>query len=145
MAKIKIDTKKLDKAIAQSFRNVSKKIGREMTAVIEDPNEFADLGISNHDIVLSGDLRDSQDESIEDNRAEWEYDPRDRKTGEQYALNVYTGFFAYDNPRNNFYPGRRWPERAMKRVNPVESLAQELRSQGLSATVRLNRIDELPD
>lgn len=131
MGGIKLNLTRLNKAIDNAFAEVVAKCDTEYIAVIEDPNEFADIGLPGQDIILTGALRDSQVVDVQGNKATWQWNPTDPDTGEAYALAVFLGFFAYGG--HKYVPGRRWVFRALKRINPVVLLAEELQKQGITA------------
>lgn len=136
MGGIKLNLNHLNKAIDNAFASVVAKCDSEYIAVIEDPDEFSDLGFDSQDIVLTGALRDSQVVNAQGNKATWEWNPTDPDTGEAYALAVWVGFFAYGG--HKFILGRKWALRALKRVNPAVLLALELQNQGIAARVVRN-------
>ena len=123
--------------IADAFATTIATIDEEMDAVIEDSNEFSDLGFDDQDIVDTGRLRDSkllnvqtEDDGI---TAEWTWNPHDPETGYAYAMAVYAGFNAFGKKQ---IPGRPWPERAIERVDVLKSLATEMKLRGVPAKVR---------
>lgn len=119
--KITIDKSKLNqvlKAVEEGFGDAVAALDKEYIDVIEDPNEFGDLGFRNQDIVDTGRFRDSQ-KVIETRTAhgvdvKWHWNPVDPETGLHYAPHLYTGFAV--GPK--WIPGRPWPERAVKRADP---------------------------
>ncbi len=122
---LKILLNKVDDAFAE----VVTALDHEFEAVINDPNEFGDLGLENQDIVDTGRFRDSQilNISTEGDKtvANFEWNPHSPETGEPYAGRILAGFRAYGHGR--WIPGRDWTERAVRRVDPVEMFEQELK------------------
>ncbi|NER39002.1 MAG: hypothetical protein F6J93_34440 [Oscillatoria sp. SIO1A7] len=120
---LKIKKGMLEKAVLnparKSFKNVVYRLYEENKAVIEDPYEFADIGLTNHDIVWTGRLRDSQTMTIrhdsDSSLASIKWDPVSPETGERYAMKVFVGFFGWSG---RYYPGRDWPDRAVRRSDP---------------------------
>ena len=119
--KITLDKSKLKRvtrAVEEAFGDTVAALDKEFIDVIEDPNEFGDLGFRNQDIVDTGRFRDSQ--SVEDGRAgdvttvKWNWAPVDPETGLAYAPHLYTGFAV----GSKWIQGRPWPERAVKRCDP---------------------------
>ncbi len=51
---------KVLKTVNNAFAEVVTTLGDEFQSVISDPNEFADLGLENQDIVDTGRFKDSQ-------------------------------------------------------------------------------------
>jgi hypothetical protein len=129
-----INLRALDAAINDAFASVVATVSDEMQAVIEDLDEFADVGLSNRDIIDTGRLRDSQVVDVRDGRAEWTFDPHDPATGYPYAAAIYAGFAPYGN-ENAFVPGRNFPERAIDRASAPKALAAELQLRGIDARV----------
>ena len=129
----------LEALVTTEFQETIKGLSEEMRVVISDPQAFADQGFDYQDIVDTGRLRDSQSLTWTNQGAlaTFEWNPVDPDTGEAYAASVYKGFFAYDNP-SAFVPGRKWPEKAVSRYDPVEDLAKRLRAKGLKVTVVVN-------
>lgn len=136
MAKVKINTSELDKAINEAFGKVVADFDVECLKVIEDENEFADVGLPDRDLIDTGRFRDSQIVQVQGNKAEFTWNPTDPETGYAYAMALFVGFFAYGG--HKYVPGRRWVFRALKRVNPVVLLAEELQNQGIAARVVRN-------
>lgn len=130
--------RKFKSAIVESFAAVIETLNDEYDAVIEDLNEFADLGFVDWDIVDTGRLRDSKQldvrtEANGDLNATWDWNPHDPETGYPYAAAVYSGFNAYGK---RYIPGRPWPERAIKRVDIPKALSAEMKLRGVPAKVR---------
>ena len=120
--KITIDKSKLNqvlKAVEEGFGDAVAALDKEYVDVIEDPNEFGDLGFRNQDIVDTGRFRESQ--KVIEERTEhgvevkWHWNPVDPESGYQYAPALYAGYSAFGK---KWIPGRPWPERAVKRVDP---------------------------
>lgn len=137
--KIKLDTNKLNKAIDNAWAEVVARVDTECIAVIEDPNEFSDLGFDQQDIILSGRLRDSQVVDVQGNKAEFTWNPHDPDTGYAYGAALFFGFFAYGG--HKFIPGRKWVLRALRRIDPVVLLVEELQKQGIGAILASNNIE----
>lgn len=120
---------KVLKAVDHAFAEVVTALDNEFHAVIEDPNEFGDLGLENQDIVDTGRFNDSQMLNVSKQGgktvANYEWNPHSPETGEPYAGRILTGFRAYGYGR--WIPGRDWTERAVKRVDLVMMFEQELK------------------
>lgn len=140
---MKLNLNALNQAIDNAFAEVVAKLDTEFIAVIEDPNEFSDLGLDGQDIVLTGRLRDAQVVDVQANKATWEWNPTDPDTGYAYALAVWVGFFAYGG--HKFIPGRKWALRGLKRVKPLSVFVDELNKNGIKAKIIADRTDELPN
>lgn len=138
---MKLNLDAINQAIDNAFAEVVAKADTEFIAVIEDPEEFSDLGMGGQDIVLTGRLRDSQVVDVQANKATWEWNPTDPDTGYAYALAVWYGFFTYGGTK--YVPGRHWAMRALRRIDPVVMLAEELKKQGLNAKVTRNDVQLL--
>lgn len=130
----------VDELINRAFVNVAEALSDEYTAVIEEVGAFPEE--PDADIVLSGRLRDSMEIDFSDNYCEWSWNPTDSETGEEYAAKVYHGFRAYG--RGRLVPGRHWPEKAIRRVDPARALAAELKMLGIDASFT-SSVDELVD
>ena len=128
---------KLKQKIALAYGNVIETLDAEYDAVIEDPNEFSDLGFDSQDIIDTGRFKDSKllDVRTENDRinAHWSWNPTDPETGYHYAAALYTGFMAYGK---KWIPGRPWPDRAIARVDPPKALQAEMKLQGIPAKTR---------
>lgn len=129
---IKINQKALNSLLNKvnnAFAEVVEALDNEFHAVIEDPNEFAGLGLDNQDIIDTGRFNDSQLLNVLTQGgktvATFEWNPHGLETGEPYAGRILTGFRAYGHGR--WIPGRDWTERAVKRLDPVEMFEQELK------------------
>lgn len=129
--------KKFKQQILDAYAEVIETINAEMDAVIEDSNEFSDLGFDNQDIVDTGRLRDSKMLNVQSTDtgtiATWSWNPHDPETGYPYAPAIYAGFMAYGK---KYIPGRPWPERAIARVDPMKALEAEMKIRGVPAKVR---------
>lgn len=141
MSKIKIDASQLNKAIDNAWASFVARVDTECIAVISDPTEFSDLGFNQQDIVLSGRLKDSQVVDIQGNKARFEWNPHDPETGYAYAMCLWMGFFAYGG--HKFVPGRKWAFRALRRIDPVVLMAEELQKQGIGNLVVRNDVELL--
>lgn len=121
---------KLKQTIKESFKITNARLGDEFTAVINDPNEFSDIGLSDRDIVWSGRLRDSQQLFLEENEDKinylWQWNPVDPETNRAYAGDVFVGFREYSGA---WVPGRDWPRRAVERLDPYVYFLNELQSR----------------
>lgn len=115
----------LKEQIDEAFAEVVSEFGLECQAVIEDEDEFADIGLPNRDIVLTGRLRDSQLVHAATDRdvttASYRWDPVDPQTGRHYAGDVFVGF--------GRLPGRNWPDRAVRRVDWLKVFASEVKAR----------------
>lgn len=130
---MKLNLNALNSAIDNAFAEVIAKADTEFIAVIEDPNEFADIGLPNQDIVDSGRFRDAQVVDVQANKATWTWDPTSPENGYHYALALWFGFFAYGGTK--YVPGRHWAFRALRRADIVQTMAAELQKQGIKAKV----------
>lgn len=129
--KTKIKTKPLDQLITRArviVKEYIKELDQEYQLVIADTYAFADIGLTNQDIIWSGALKASQKMSIQDGKnikAYWKWDPVDPDSGYHYANSVLTGFNAWGNGR--FIPGRNWPAKAIERADPITYLIRRLK------------------
>jgi len=129
--KTKINTKPLDQLLKKSRQVVHdyiKELDDEFQAVISDTYAFADIGLTNQDIIWSGALKASQDMNINDSKnitATWIWDPVDPESGYHYANDVFVGFNAWGDGR--FIPGRNWPGKALDRLDPIIYLRKKLK------------------
>lgn len=144
VGKIKINRGAVDrlvrKLIEDAWAQVVADLDVEYIKVIDDPNEFADEGFTNQDIVDTERFRDSQTVDAKDFKAKWSWHPVDPKTGYEYAPDLYYGFLAFGK---YWIPGRHWPERAIRRVDPVAKLVAELNKRGIPAQVIRNNAKQL--
>jgi len=119
---------KVLKTVDNAFAEVVTALDDEFQSVISDPNEFADLGLKNQDIIDTGRFKDSQTLNVRSvagvTVATYGWNPHSPETGEPYAGRILTGFRAYD--RGRWIPGRDWTERAVKRLDPVEMFEREI-------------------
>lgn len=138
---MKLNLNALNQAIDKAFASVVASADTEFIAVIEDPNEFADIGLPNQDIVDSGRFRDAQVVDVQANKATWTWDPTSPENGYHYAAALLVGFFAYGG--HKYIPGRNWIFRALKRIDFVQLFASELEKQGIKAKVTRNDISLL--
>ncbi len=131
----------LEKIVQDAIAEVMDSYNEEVDNVIQSNEEWF------QDIVDTGRLLDSKKVNIstEGNTTtgEFTWDPNDPDTGYAYAQAVWSGFFAYNGSK--YIPGRHWPERAMKNVDPVEAIASYLQEKGIDAEVVQNNIDQLDD
>lgn len=134
---MKLNTNALNQAIDNAFAEVVAKLDTEFIAVIEDPNEFADVGLPDRDLIDTGRFRDAQVVDVRANKATWTWDPV-ASDGYHYAMALFVGFFAYGGTK--FVPGRHWAFRALKRLDVVQLLAEELQKQGIEAKVVRNDV-----
>lgn len=116
--------------VENAFEGYVEELGVECRNVIEDPNAFSDLGLVNHDIVWTGQLRDSQtitDESEGRKRVlRLTWNPVS-ENGFAYAGLVYNGFVA----GTKYYPPRHWPEMAVERLGDLPKFAEKIREEGI--------------
>lgn len=147
LGKIKINRAAVDALIRDrvetAWAEVMAKLDVEYMIVIEDPNEFSNLGFFDQDIVDTGRFRDSQKVNVTGRKAFWQWDPISPDNGYHYGPALYYGFHPFgmdgqDGKPYAYVPGRHWIDRAIKRVNPVKSFAAELRKNGLQAKVVRN-------
>ncbi len=126
--------KKLKKEIKKIYADVVAKYDIESDRVIEDPNEFANLGFVDWDIVLTGRLRDSKIIETQGELAtKFSWDPVSPENGYHYASAVFWGFNAWGGTK--FIPGRPWSERAAHNIDCVSYFAKELNKAGYNAKV----------
>ena len=105
----------------------------ESDRVIEDENEFSNLGFVNQDIIDTGRLLKSKIiEPQGDLSMRFSWDPVSPENGEHYASAVWWGFHAWGN---KFIPGRPWSDRAAHNIDPVNSVAKHLTKLGYNAKV----------
>ena len=128
----------LQKALAEAFGQAMADLDGEFDRVIEDPNEFSDLGFTDQDIVDTGRFRDSKTLNAEGNSASWNWNPTDPDTGDQYALGLYTGFLAFGR---RWVPGRPWPERAIDNLDVPQKIADYLGEMGIEATAETEKLE----
>lgn len=116
--------------VENAFEEYVGELAQECTNVIEDPNAFSDIGLVDHDIVWTGQLRDSQQVTDESEgrkrilRLSW--DPVS-DNGFHYAPLVYNGFVA----GTKYYPPRHWPEMAAERLGGLPKFAAKVREEGI--------------
>lgn len=123
--------------IDAAWQEVLEEVDGEFDRVIEDPNAFSGAGYVNQDIVDTGNLRDSKETTIEENKLTSQWDARDPETGYPYGTLVQKGgFFG-----KTYKPGRDWPEEAMRRVDPAAALADKLNKMGIKAKVKFSRFN----
>lgn len=125
--------------IEDAWAEVVAQLTEEYLRVIEDPNEFSDLGFNDQDIIDTGRFRDSMTIDVQTKDGEivvvWDWDPVDPETGEHYASSLYLGFVA----GQSYIPGRPWVDRAIKNIDPVQLLQAELSKRGIHARVISNQ------
>ncbi len=119
----------------ESWAEVVAALEVELEEVITDPNAFEDIGFVDQDIVDTGRLRDSQQVTAQNRKVTFAWNPRDPETGELYATTVYSGFKAYG--KGKWIPGRRWPEKAIDRLNVTETLKDKMVARKIKAKVKL--------
>ncbi|MDJ0723710.1 MAG: hypothetical protein QNJ38_01200 [Prochloraceae cyanobacterium] len=126
--------KKLQKKIKDIYADVVAKYDMESDRVIEDPNEFANLGFVDWDIVLTGRLLDSKIIETQGSFAtKFSWDPVSPENNYHYASAVFWGFNAWGGTK--FIPGRPWSERAAHNIDCVSYFAKELNKAGYNAKV----------
>ena len=126
--------KRLKKDVKKIYADAIAKYNLEVDRVIEDPNEFANLGFLEQDIVDTGRLRDSKIiETQGELSTRFSWDPIDPETGYHYASAVFWGFNAYGGSK--FIPGRPWSERAVYNIDPVNYISDRLKKKGYNAKV----------
>lgn len=133
MTKITIDPIKFNQnflnKIIKAFDETVQAFGDECQAVIEDTNEFADIGLPNRDIILTGRLKESQTVNTVNNPTSRistiSWDPIDPGDGRHYAGDVFVGFHTFGG---RFIPGRDWPGRADKRLDMVDYFIEKVRN-----------------
>ena len=99
------------KLIQKEFIDESKSLGKSMLGVIDDTNAFSYL--PNRDIILSGDLRKSQNVTYRRFQAAYQWPTRNPENGYYYSKAVYHGCRPWGT--GSFIPGRKYPELALKR------------------------------
>ncbi len=108
-------------------------LGVSMQNVISDPNAFSYL--PNRDIILSGDLKKSQNVTYRRMQAAIQWPVKSSETGYRYSSAVYHGFRPFGNP-NAYIPGRKWPELALKRKGNLRLILRvEDGSKGIIAYI----------
>lgn len=131
MAKIKIDTKKLNSAIARSFDKTLDRLSESLDYAIDaDLYEYprttkrksGEIVSSPRNLVDLGNLRDSKviARSSDGNAAEFSWDV-------PYSLAVHEG---YTTKTGKDVPPRRWTEKGIEEADPItfftDALAREL-------------------
>ncbi len=130
----------IDKILAEAFANLVEVLTDEFTVVIEEIGAFPQM--PNSDIIDTGRLRDSIIIDTDNYKTKWEWGPRNPDNGYPYAPAVYSGFLAYGKKP---IPGRHWPEKAMKRVDPVSAFSAELELMGIKVSIVENNANLLVD
>ena len=130
----------LDNILTEAFANITEALTDEFTVVIEEIGAFPQMPSS--DIVDTGRLRDSLIIDTDNYNCKWEWEPKNPDNGYPYAPAVYSGFLAYGKKP---IPGRHWPEKAMKRLDPVLGFAAELELQGIPVKISTNNTNLLVD
>ena len=125
------------KIVKEAFAVVVAELNEEFDRVIEDPNEFQDLGFIDQDIIDTGRLKNSKIVNASDLQVTWSWEPISPENGYSYASAVYHGFFAYGK---KYIPGRRWTDRAVARIKPLKKLEKELNKRGLKAKITKDNI-----
>lgn len=134
--------KKLEKLLKEKiFPEIVARYDIESDRVIEDPNEFANLGFVDWDIVDTGRLLKSKIISVEgDLGVRFSWDPVSPENGYHYASAVYHGFHAWGK---KYIPGRPWSERAAHNIEPVKFIAKELSRAGYKVKVLRDRTRDI--
>ena len=126
--------------IEDSFAEIYDLVSAKLDEVIETEGEFEGVP---QDIVDTGELKNSKQGTQETREISFEYDPVNPDDNFHYAEAVYGGFFAYGG--KTYIPARRWTDRAVKKVNPTQVLADSLREKGYDVTVEVNGNDQIID
>lgn len=122
-------------AIDKAWNEVLEEVDQEFDNVIEDPNAFASSGFVDQDIIDTGNLKDSKETVIENNKLTCQWNAKDPETGYPYPPLVQAGgFFG-----KKYLPGRDWPEEAMQRIDPAKALSERLNKMGIKAKVKYSR------
>lgn len=127
----------MNRAFDEAWADVVAKLEVEMENVIRDPEAFSDIGFSDQDIVDTERFVNSQQVQVKGRHVKFAWNPRDPKTGYEYAPALYYGFFAYGGRK--YIKGRRWPEKACDRVDIPTTLKDEMVRRGIKAKVKLKR------
>lgn len=126
--------KQIEKAIDDSWAEVVAALDVEYTRVIEDDNEFSDLGFTDQDMVDSGEFRDGQTVDVKARRALWRWAPINPKNGYCYAAALYYGFYAFGD-QERYVEGRPWVSRAIRNIGVLVRFATELEKRGLKTRI----------
>ncbi len=126
--------KQLNKDLKEKvFPEIAAKYDIESDRVIEDPNEFSNLGFVNQDIIDTGRLLRSKIIVPKgDLEIQFSWNPVNPDNGYEYASAVWWGFSAWGK---KFIPGRPWSDRAMHNIDPVNGIAKHLQNLGYDAKV----------
>lgn len=126
--------KKLKKDLKEKvFPDLVARYDLESDRVIEDPNEFANLGFVDQDIIDTGRLLKSKIIEPQGSLSiRFSWDPVSPENGYRYASAVWWGFSAWGK---KFIPGRPWSDRAAYNIDPVNSTAKHLQKLGYDAKV----------
>lgn len=127
---------KMHQAFDESWAEVVAALEVEMEETITDPNAFPELGFVDQDIVDTGRLRDSQKVNVKDRKVSFAWDPHSPENGYAYAPAVYSGFLAFGK---KWIPGRRWPEKAVDRLDVPEVLRGKLVARKIKVKVKLKK------
>ncbi|MEW5857379.1 MAG: hypothetical protein AB1861_08360 [Cyanobacteriota bacterium] len=127
----------MNKAFDEAWADVVAEVELEMEAVIRDPNAFADQGFTDQDIVDTERFVNSQTVTVQKRVAKFAWNPTDPETGYKYALALYSGFRAYG--KGKYIPGRKWPEKAVDRVDVPATLKEKMEARGIKAKVKIKR------
>ncbi len=126
--------KRLNKDVKKIYSDVVSQYNIEVDRVIEDPNEFANIGFVDQDIIDTGRLKNSKViETQGELSTRFSWAPVDPDTGYHYASAVWWGFNAYGDSK--FVPGRPWSERAVYNLDPVNYISDRLKKKGYNALV----------
>ncbi|MBD2005611.1 MULTISPECIES: hypothetical protein [Cyanophyceae] len=128
---------KVNQALDEAWGDVVASLELEMEAVIRDPSAFADQGFTDQDIVDTERFVNSQVVTVENRVAKFAWNPTSPETGYKYAIALYSGFRAYG--RGKYIPGRKWPEKAVDRVDVPEKLKAAMKERGIKAKVKIKR------
>ena len=128
------------KDVEESFAEIYDLVSAKLDEVILTAGEFEGVP---QDIVDTGELKDSKQSEQSTREISFEYDPVNPDDGFHYAEAVYGGFYAYGG--KEYVPGRRWTDRAVKKVDPTQVLADSLREKGYDVTVEFNGNDQIMD
>ena len=131
---------KIIEDIEDSFAEIYDQLSSKLDEIIETEGEFE--GVPG-DIVDTGQLKDSKEGLQEKRQISFEYDPVNPDDGYHYAEAVYSGFFAHGGTK--YIPARRWTDRAVKKLDPTQVLADSLSEKGYDVTIESNGNDQIID
>lgn len=140
MSKFRLNPKGVDtanQAFDEAWADVVAELEVEMEAVIRDPNAFADQGFTDQDMVDSGRFQMSQQVAVKGGIAKFRWTAKSPETGFPYPIALYTGFRAWG--KGKLISGRRWPEKAVDRLDVPGTLKQKMAERGIKAKVKLKR------